>query len=116
MMDQMNLLTENRIGKFQRPGDAAETQRTAAVLAYPNTGTQRRRVLDYITNCGGYGATDENVQDGLNMNPSTQRPRRVELVEGGFIVDSGDKRKTRSGREAVVWVVDTWRPNGCPEC
>lgn len=112
----MNLLTENRIGKFQRPGDAAETQRTAAIMAYPKTGTWRRKVLNIITLCGDVGATDEEIQDALRMNPSTQRPRRVELVEGGWIVDSGRRRMTRSRREAVVWVVDTWRPNGCPEC
>lgn len=106
-MDQMNLLSDpdrNTIGKFQRPTDAAETQRTSAVMAYPASGTQRRKVLDYITKCGYVGATDEELQNILLMNPSTQRPRRVELVEGGWIEDSGRRRKTRSRREAVVWV------------
>jgi hypothetical protein len=37
------------------------------------------------------------------MNPSTQRPRRVELVEGGWVEDSGERRPTRSGMDAVVW-------------
>lgn len=105
-MDQMNLLSDpdrNTIGKFQRPTDAAETQRVAAVAAYPSTGTWRRKVLDYISS-REEGATDEQIQDALRMNPSTQRPRRVELVEGGWIEDSGRRRKTRSRREAVVWV------------
>lgn len=103
-MDQMSLLTENRIGKFQRPGNAAETQRAAAVMAYPASGTQRAKVLDFIDSSGEYGATDEEIQVFLGMNPSTQRPRRVELVEGGWIEDSGRRRKTRSRRDAVVWV------------
>lgn len=39
------------------------------------------------------------------MNPSTERPRRVELVKGGWIRDSGKTRKTHSGSEATVWIV-----------
>ena len=132
-MEQLDLLSNpdaNTLGKFQRPTDAAETQRTAAVLAYPTTGTWRRKVLDAITNSGNYGRnyilygstgipetfrngqvsnphygmTDEEIQDALRMNPSTQRPRRVELVEGGWIVDSQRRRRTRARRDAVVWV------------
>lgn len=94
---------DDRLGKFQRPGDAAETQRIAAVLAYPGSGTQRRRVLEAIARAGERGLTDEELQDALGMNPSTERPRRVELVEGEWIIDSGRRRRTRSGRLAVVW-------------
>ena len=93
------------IGKFQRPGGAAETQRLAAIEAYPATGTWRRRVLNAITAAGARGSTDEELQDLLRLNPSTQRPRRVELVEGGWIEDSGRRRRTRSGRDAVVWTL-----------
>lgn len=96
------------IGKFQRPGAAAETQRLAAVEAYPAIGTWRRRVLAAIERTGDRGATDEELQDQLELNPSTQRPRRVELVERGFVTDSGRRRLTRSGRLAVVWVLTTW--------
>jgi hypothetical protein len=91
------------IGKFQRPGAAAVTQRTAAIEAYPATGTQRRRVLHAIATLGEHGATDEELQQILDMNPSTERPRRVELVESGWIEDSEDKRRTKAGRAAVVW-------------
>lgn len=94
----------NRLGKFQNPDSgAAVTQRQAAILAFPGTGTQRRRVLDHIARTGG--ATDEEMQQALDMNPSTQRPRRVELVDDGWVEDSGRTRKTPSGRDAVVWVL-----------
>jgi hypothetical protein len=93
------------VGKFQRPEDAAETQRAAAIAIYPHTGTARRRVLDMISGRGGHGATDEEIQRDLELNPSTQRPRRVELVEGNWIEDSGRRRLTLSGRSAVVWVL-----------
>ena len=95
--------SRNAVGKHQRPGDAAETQIESAVLVLPASGTQRRWVLDWIRVQGEHGATDEEIQLGLGMNPSTQRPRRVELVEGGWVEDSGERRKTRSGRNAVVW-------------
>lgn len=49
------------------------------------------------------GATDEQMQDALEMNPNTQRPRRISLVSKGLIVDSGVRRRTGSGRMAVVW-------------
>jgi hypothetical protein len=74
------------------------------VEAVPLTGSKRRLVYDYVQVMGDIGATDEEIQDILGMNPSTQRPRRVELVDAGLIRDSGATRKTRSGRPAVVWV------------
>lgn len=51
------------------------------------------------------GLTDEEMQTEAVMQPSTQRPRRVELVAQGLVEDSGTRRKTRSGRSAVVWKV-----------
>ena len=48
------------------------------------------------------GATDEEMQAGLGMNPSTQRPRRIELARRGLVVESGT-RKTSSGRMATIW-------------
>lgn len=65
--------------------------------------SQRQRVLDFIRDQGINGATDEEIQDGLNMNPSTQRPRRVELMKMGRIAINGT-RKTKSGRLASVWI------------
>lgn len=90
----------NAIGKFQR---GSTTQREAAILAYPASGTQRYRVLQTVI-ASDNGLTDEEMQFALGMNPSTQRPRRVELVDGGFIIDSHQRRKTRSGRTAIVWI------------
>ena len=47
--------------------------------------------------------TDEQIQVLLKLNPSTERPRRIELVERGLVRDSGRVRRTRSGRAAVAW-------------
>lgn len=80
------------------------TSVAAAEQAEPNAGTQRARLLQYLRGIAPHGMTDEQLQDDLAMNPSTQRPRRVELVRAGLVKDSGKTRATTSGRKAVVWV------------
>ena len=67
----------------------------------------RRKVFAFIRNQGGRGATDDEIQHAMGLNPSTQRPRRVELEMQGFIRadPEGRTRETRSGRQAVVWVM-----------
>lgn len=80
------------------------TSREAAVAIEPRSETLRRAVLEFIRSRGETGATDEECQEGLAMNPSTQRPRRIELQQAGLVHDSGRTRLTKSGRKAVVWV------------
>jgi hypothetical protein len=84
---------------FQRH---SETSRDAAEQALPSAGTQRRAVYDALLR-HARGLTDEQQQELLRMNPSTQRPRRIELVATGRVIDSGETRPTRSGRKAVIW-------------
>lgn len=83
----------------------SETSRAAAEAIEPAAETLRRRVLDFLRGVADLGATDEDMQLIMKMNPSTQRPRRIELVEMGLVLDSGRTRPTRSGRKAVVWVI-----------
>lgn len=59
----------------------------------------QRKVLEFIA-CRP--STDEEIATELEMNPSTVRPRRIELARRGLIVDDGT-RKTASGRMATVW-------------
>lgn len=87
---------------FQRHSD---TSRQAAINFMPKVGTKRRAVLDCIERQMYAGATDEELQRWLNMTGNTERPRRVELLNAGFIKDSGMTRPTLSGEQAVVWVL-----------
>jgi hypothetical protein len=80
--------------------DHPETSRAAAYAVTPRTGTQRRRVLDAIA---AKPSTDEEIQSALHMNPNTQRPRRVELVRGGWVGDSGERRPSSTGQDSIVW-------------
>jgi hypothetical protein len=77
--------------------DAAESMR-------PTAETGRALVLALLTGKLG-GLTDEEIQRMLRMNPSTERPRRCELVAAGKVRDSGRRRATISGRAAVIWEV-----------
>jgi hypothetical protein len=86
---------------FQRHSPTSEE---AAERHEPRARTERARVLDAIRKSVEDGLTDEECQDALLMNPSTQRPRRVELVKGGFVVDSGRTRPTHAGYPAAVWI------------
>lgn len=79
------------------------TSRAAASKIRPNVGTLQQQVLDCLRGCGWVGATDEEMQIAMEMNPSTQRPRRIELMQMGQVIDSGTTRHTKSGRSAVVW-------------
>lgn len=63
----------------------------------------RVEVYEFLRSRGLQGATDLEIQEGLNMNPSTERPRRGELVKMGLVHDSGEQRLTDSKSKAVVW-------------
>jgi transcription initiation factor IIE alpha subunit len=81
--------------------------RAAALQAEPSAGSKRAAILRFIASRGALGATDDEMQLGLGINPSTQRPRRIELYEGGHIVKLKATRSTRSGRMAAVWASRT---------
>lgn len=80
------------------------TSEAAAEAISPDAPTLRRLVLDALREAGERGMTDQEIQRRLDMDPSTERPRRGELVKAGLVVDSGRQRKTTSDRNAVVWI------------
>lgn len=69
-----------------------------------SVGTLRGKVLRFLKARGRHGATDHEMQSGIPMDPSTQRPRRIELVHKGLVQNSGRSRPTPSGRQAIVWI------------
>jgi hypothetical protein len=85
---------------------AVQTSRTsmqaADSLGPATLNAMQRRVYEFLLERGAAGATDEEMQNGLPMPASTQRPRRIELARKGLIVEAGTRRTT-SGRMAVVW-------------
>lgn len=85
---------------YSRPGTSAR----AAENAERFMGRMQRRVLDALVRRAAKGGTDEEVMDELGTSPNGVRPRRVELEARGLVADSGQKRKTRYGLDAIVWV------------
>lgn len=91
----------------QQPLDRAPFQRHSltSIAAAESIGDRinalQARVLAYLK-AHPSGLTDEQMQAGLGMNPSTQRPRRIELQRKGMLKADGT-RKTKAGRSAVVW-------------
>ncbi len=81
----------------------SETSKAAALQAEADAPTWRGRVLRLLRETEA-GLTDEEIQARLHMNPSTERPRRIELVNMRLVEDSGATKMTRSGRAAVIWV------------
>lgn len=65
----------------------------------------RGQVYGFILDQRHMGATADEIEDNLEIAGNTVRPRIVELREMSLIRNSGNLRKTRSGRSAVVWVV-----------
>jgi hypothetical protein len=94
------------LGKFHGPEAAApESERVAAIMQMPRSGTARLRVLQRIAACGDRGATDEENSIALNMRLYTAAPRRNELLNDGWIEDSGQTRPTTMRAPATVWVL-----------
>lgn len=89
-----------------RAAPAQQHSRTSMAAADSMDGDRlnslQRSVVAFLRARGDHGATDEEIAAGLQMNPSTARPRRIELVRRGLVVEAGT-RKTKSGRYATAW-------------
>jgi predicted ArsR family transcriptional regulator len=98
----VTLFDPTRPHAFAGPTD---TSRRTAERIMPRTGSTRRAILNQLIELGPrFGATDQELQHALGISGDTVRPRRVELVEDGWVTDSGRRRPTPSGHDAIVWV------------
>lgn len=77
-----------------------DTEKLAAYRVMPRTGSQRRRVLDYLFDSDGH--TDDELQQRVCPGAAA---RRNELRDGGWVKDSGRRRDTSKGGVGIVWVV-----------
>lgn len=65
----------------------------------------RSLVVRTIAMNGRHGATSDEVEQYLDMSHQTVSARFTEARRLGLIVESGERRETRSGRRAAVHVV-----------
>lgn len=82
---------------------ASDTSREAAESMLGPAGNLRARVLRFIAGTRARGATDEEIQRRMPLEPNTERPRRRELELAGYVERTETKRLTRSGRRAHVY-------------
>lgn len=100
------VMCDDELPLFRKRAPAVQSSITSMQAADSLTPSRlndlQDRVYRFLKSRGDHGATDEQLADGLGLNPSTARPRRIELVRLNLVV-KGDRRKTRSGRSADAW-------------
>lgn len=100
----------DRPGRFHH--DGPDTERIAAALVAPRSGTQRGRVLQWLRAVGEAGSTDYELwnEAGIGARPHVPGTRREELIADGWpIVDTGRRRLTDTGSPAIVWKLEVAR-------
>jgi hypothetical protein len=102
----------NGAGRVRR--GARETSASAALLAVPRSGLNRRKVLDAVASVARdpklVGLTDVQIAQISGLRDNSVRPRRIELVDGGWLepaTSSDGTVRTREhyGRDHTVWVL-----------
>lgn len=78
----------------------SRTSKDAATAIKPVAETLRERVRVLIAQLGPL--TDQQIAHYLDMDGSSVRPRRIELLRAGLIEPAGEAL-TDSGRKAVMW-------------
>jgi hypothetical protein len=80
-----------------------DTSKEAARLV--DADSHEARVYRHILRSGSHGVTDDEIEQALEMRHQTASARRRGLVMKLLVVDSGQRRPTSSGRDAIVWVI-----------
>lgn len=95
--------------RYGNAGDAgapycpsSDTSKAAAQKVATKVERDRENVLRFIAQTGG--AIWDEIWEPLKLSP-TSNGRITELHFDGLIRDSGERRKTRTGCGATVWVV-----------
>jgi len=88
--------------------DAADTSIQAALSIYPDLRELQVAVMIYARQ-NPSGFTDEEMNAFFDTHRSTFRARRAELMQKGFIVDSGRRSKMTNGKNATVWILPEYK-------
>lgn len=78
-----------------------DTAAAAADRVFPRSGSRRRKIYDLILAQGG--ATDDEIEVHLGLSHQSASASRNTLMNDGWLADSGVRRKTRYGNDAIVW-------------
>jgi biotin operon repressor len=82
----------------------SDTSQDAAASMADRVGQTRQKVYESIATSLSKGQTCDEAEEALEMTHQTVSARIKELKDTGYIVDTGDRRKTRSKQKAAVYV------------
>ena len=83
--------------------DAPDTSHEAAESMRPHVSRLAMKVVAALW--GNEGRTCQEIEQYLGMSHQTCSARIWELQKALVVRDSGKRRKTTSGRNAIVWVI-----------
>lgn len=86
---------------FKAPGTSQEAAEAIKPVVHYLQGV----VLKHLAYWPDQGRTADECAEELNKSVLSIRPRFSELKEKGLIVDTGQRRKNASGRNAIVWTL-----------
>lgn len=86
----------------------SDTSEAAAQTMERPAPNLRERVARAVAESGFRGMTCDEVESTLELRHQTASARLRELVLCGRIVDSNNRRATRSGRYAAVYCLPKW--------
>ena len=95
----------NELPLFARH-NGTDTSQAAAESVRPSLKTVRSRVYEFIFERGNHGATCDEIQVALELLAQTASARCNDLKRAKLIVDSGNRRPTRTGCSARVYVAN----------
>lgn len=86
--------------------DTGASKEAALSLEGGAADRMRDMVFLHIKERGRFGSTDDEGCHSLGCTHNSYAPRRTELAKSGAVVKSGERRQTRSGRSANVWILN----------
>lgn len=110
MTDQLSLIEESQSATLANDAYARRTDPWTSHAAARSITEDKLResqlaVLYLLKRIGA--STDEEIADAYSgpprQSPSGLRTRRKELVDAGYVCDTGDRKRLVSGRLSIVW-------------
>lgn len=97
----LDLADEDQVGAAASSASSAN----AAVINFPRSGSQRRRILEAAYDAGERGITSDEVSQALGIPLQSAKPRMLELRKGGWLRFTGDTRPSLAGATVEVMAI-----------
>ena len=99
---QRSLFDLQVIPPHHKGGTATEREAAMSVVGYAKT--LRDKVYQWLVQQGDRGGTRDELDVVIGRTPNVTQPRLWELEQMELIRKTDERRPTRSGRSAVVYV------------